>query len=825
MRAGTEQDHSPGSAANPLVLHGEIQGSQNHSYVEVPFRVPAMTSRVTLTFSYTEKEQRTTLDLGLEDTAGLRCWSGGNKRTLTVSLSDATPSCLPGPIPAGTWNVLIGVPNIRPGVKALYTLSIAFDSNGLVADEPLELRVPLRKGPAWYRGDLHMHTGHSDGQCPSQTGKLIPCPVFFTADAAAKRGLDFIAITDHNATSQYDSMRELQPYFDKLLLISGREITTFYGHLNLLGTTEFVDFRLGSKSVPDVDTLLRNMDKTGALTSINHPRDDSGERCMGCGWTPLKPVDMSLLSAVEAVNSGSEDPEHSGIPFWEEQLNRGYRLTAIGGSDNHRPMLPLDQLGSIGSPTTVVYAADLSTSAILAGIKAGHVFIDLTGSKNRMLDVTATLETKTAHMGDKLRAPKDGTVHFDAHMAGVATGKVIWIEDAKPIAYADSAVSDDDQTKHLTWTSDGKRHWIRADVVGPEGQLWLLGNPVYLNWEEATQSRPVAATKNTDAERVQLATQALLALYKPEKGVFDTMGWWNSANAITTLADESSAGQSSEFAATFANTFKQAQLQHPNFLNKFYDDEGWWALAWLGAYEKQGNEAYLHMAQTIFDDMAGGWDDTCGGGIWWNKDRNYKNAIANELFLSVAARLALHSSKSGRQQYLKWANREWTWFAASGMINDHGLINDGLSQSCKNNGAVTWSYNQGVILGGLADLSVATHDKNLLQPANKIAIAVTEQLVDSDGILREPCEPACSGGGDVPQFKGIFVRNLARLQRSSPDPRYAKLLRTNAEAVWNRARTDDNHFSVNWFGPPQDGKGGALGSALDVLVGAESLDR
>jgi hypothetical protein len=120
-------------------------------------------------------------------------------------------------------------------------------------------------------------------------GNMLPCPVFFTADAAARRGLDFIAITDHNATSQYDALRELQPYFDKLLLIPGREITTFQGHLNFLGTTDFLDFRLGSKEVPDIDTLLRNADRLGGLTSINHPTAPSGEMCMGCGWTPAMP--------------------------------------------------------------------------------------------------------------------------------------------------------------------------------------------------------------------------------------------------------------------------------------------------------------------------------------------------------------------------------------------------------------------------------------------------------------------------------------------------------------------------------------------------------
>ena len=119
LAAFAQQAHpAADSSGTDFVLQGVVRGSQNQSYVKVPFAVPVGTERVTITFSYTEKEQHTALDLGLLDPAALRCWSGGNKSTLTVGLMDATPSCLPGAIPSGTWNVLIGVPNIRAGVAA-----------------------------------------------------------------------------------------------------------------------------------------------------------------------------------------------------------------------------------------------------------------------------------------------------------------------------------------------------------------------------------------------------------------------------------------------------------------------------------------------------------------------------------------------------------------------------------------------------------------------------------------------------------------------------------------------------------------------------------
>lgn len=471
--------------APSVVLKGEVKGSQNHSYIEVPFRVPEGVQRVTLTFHYAEKEQHTALDLGLEDPEQLRCWSGGNKSILTIGIADATPSCLPGLIPAGTWKVLIGVPNIRPGVVSHYTAEVYFTRTGLVSDEPAVLDTPLRARPSWYRGDLHMHTAHSDGQCLSQSSQKVPCPVFLTVEAAARRGLDFIAITDHNATSQYDAMRELQPYFDKVLLIPGREITTFQGHLNFLGTTAYLDFRLGSDSVPDMNALLRNANQLGALVSINHPNAPSGEICMGCGWTPASGVNMHLIAAVEAINGGSELHGLNGVLFWDKQLSSGYRLTGIGGSDNHNALSPSQQPSSVGSPTTVVYATDLSTQAILAGIRAGHVFVDLTGSPDKMLTMQATGEGGTVSMGDSLDAPKGTVVGFEVREIGADEGKVALVEDGREIdGLAKFSIAGSGETFRLAWTADGHRHWFRPQVTGPDGKLWVVGNPVYVDWSD-----------------------------------------------------------------------------------------------------------------------------------------------------------------------------------------------------------------------------------------------------------------------------------------------------------------------------------------------------
>jgi Glycosyl hydrolase family 76 len=214
-------------------------------------------------------------------------------------------------------------------------------------------------------------------------------------------------------------------------------------------------------------------------------------------------------------------------------------------------------------------------------------------------------------------------------------------------------------------------------------------------------------------EHASVGVRALQTWYSKGTGQYETTGWWNSANAITVLDDYMELSHSKEYRPILGNTFSIAQRTHKDFLNNFYDDEGWWALAWISTYDLTRDPKYLAMAEVIFTDMAAGWsDDVCGGGIWWSKDRQYKNAIANELFLSVAAHLANRvTGPEDKEQYLSWAQREWQWFNASGMINAKGLINDGLiskpPSACVNNGQTTWSYNQGVILSGLTELVTA----------------------------------------------------------------------------------------------------------------------
>jgi hypothetical protein len=475
--------------AAEIVLTGVLTRADHETYKELAFDLPPGVERLTVAFGYDTREQRTTIDLGLFDPDRFRGWSGGDKMGFTLSALDATPSYLPGPIIPGRWILLLGVPNIRPGVTARYEAKISFGRGEATAVSAFS-DAPLEVGARWYRGDLHMHTCHSDGSVRTQAGGegRAPGPVYRTVEAAAARGVDFIAVTDHNAVSHHHSLRELQPAFDRLLLIPGVEITTFRGHAGVLGAVGFVEFRLTSSHLPTVAQLQDAVARQHGLFVINHPCLPSNEHCMGCGWT-AEGTDYARIDAVEVVNGGAmraqggkaEGP-FSGLPFWEARLNEGHRITAIGGSDNHKPDDDAVAAPAVGTPTTAVFAENLSERAVLDAIRAGRVFVDVEGAQGRTLELTGVCGGAAVVMGQGLAAPVGAEVEFTVRVCGAAGTKLDIVLDGRHGAALAGAAIEDDAVLTFLLTADGARHWIRADVRSGDGErLLMIGNPIYLN--------------------------------------------------------------------------------------------------------------------------------------------------------------------------------------------------------------------------------------------------------------------------------------------------------------------------------------------------------
>jgi hypothetical protein len=318
--------------------------------------------------------------------------------------------------------------------------------------------------------------------------------------------------------------------------------------------------------------------------------------------------------------------------------------------------------------------------------------------------------------------------------------------------------------------------------------------------------------------RSTAAATALMERYDRSTGLFDGNGWWTSANALTAIIDNSRVSGMHSYDYAIATTYdKQVNAAQGQFRNEFIDDTGWWGLAWVAAYDRTGNSRYLNTAKADADHMHAYWDSTCGGGVYWKTDRANKNAISNSLYIQLNAALAQRIS--GDTTYKGRARTGWSWFQASGMINGENLVNDGLNGSCRNNGDVTWTYNQGVLINALTQLNKATGDANALTVARRIGNAATASgYLNPGGILREPNEPdECTGDGV--SFKGAFVRGLGALNAAAGRP-YDAYLRTQADSAYANNRTSWDAYGSHWAGPYRTTNHSCQHSVLDLLNAA-----
>jgi predicted alpha-1,6-mannanase (GH76 family) len=251
------------------------------------------------------------------------------------------------------------------------------------------------------------------------------------------------------------------------------------------------------------------------------------------------------------------------------------------------------------------------------------------------------------------------------------------------------------------------------------------------------------------------------------------------------------------------------------------DDDLWAVIASVDAWQTDHDPELLAWAATNYSRIVTDhWDDHCGGGLWWDPQHTYKNAITNELLLFASTRLYL---ATGQQTYREWALRTWGWFAASGMIGPDGLVNDGLDVQCRNNGAPRYTYNQGVLLGGLTDLTAMTGDPQYRDAALRTALAATRTLVTAQGLLTEPSDAL---GSDGPMFKGVFVFHLGHLVEALPDgPERAELrawLSHNGQAVWALSAGGSQPVDGLWsWGSGQVGAA-AQASAVALFLAAGS---
>ncbi|NTS42580.1 glycosyl hydrolase family 76 [Flavisolibacter sp. BT320] len=294
--------------------------------------------------------------------------------------------------------------------------------------------------------------------------------------------------------------------------------------------------------------------------------------------------------------------------------------------------------------------------------------------------------------------------------------------------------------------------------------------------------------------------------YFNEKNTNTAFHYWPQAHGLDILVDAYVRTGNAEYKNYMDKWFTGVNRKNGNtFLNEFYDDMDWNALAMLRAFEATGDQKYKTAVDAVWTDIKTGWNTTMGGGIAWRKAMPYyKNTPANAPAAILAARLY---KKTKNADDLAWSKKIYSWLKDSLYNKNTGWVYDGMNSDNDGKRNTTWkfTYNQGTFIGAAVELYSITNDAGYLNDALQAAnFTLTDNTLTNftDNLLRD------EGGGDGGLFKGVFVRYLTQLilapgMVSSDKQRYTNYLKHNAQTLWNTG-TDKSYllYGTYWKTPP-----------------------
>ncbi|KAJ3109865.1 hydrolase 76 protein [Phlyctochytrium planicorne] len=177
------------------------------------------------------------------------------------------------------------------------------------------------------------------------------------------------------------------------------------------------------------------------------------------------------------------------------------------------------------------------------------------------------------------------------------------------------------------------------------------------------------------------------------------------------------------------------RLIQETLYGKWNDDIAWWGLTAVTGAEVNGPKSLIDptssepsgswftVADFTLQEMFEQYDQVCGGGIYWSRNRlsqneglkAYKSVISNVQAIQLASRLLrINPSNS---TYKDWADKTYAWLQSSTLMSKDFRIADGVTalndSTCGPDHIdfSEWSYQPGVLMSGLAYMYEATKDE------------------------------------------------------------------------------------------------------------------
>lgn len=452
------------------------------SHLELPFHVPPGVERIDVAMTRSTADAK--VGIGLFDahgagyqSAGFRGVYGDERSSFFVSTAAASLSFLPGPMPPGTWTVIVPVFAVPTPTRVTVEVTMSFDAQG-APFQPGPLPGVVLDEPGWYRGDLHCHTTASSDAWSSHRA-MNPAQ---WAQACRHVGLDFVAMTDHNVISQnYFLARDAGA---DVLLIAGEEMTNWsHGHATVSGIDvgQWLDWRQTPLGLPmptgtdgaRIRDFLRVAESMGAYVAAAHP---SARALTWQFQVDARADPKSRTHGYEVWNGGKGGwgaNDEASLRMWDSMLAQGWHTVANGGSDLHG----VDDISTqVGAPTTVVYAQRLAQPAIIAALKAGRAFVT-SGPDGVELYLTASRPGQRTSVGGTVFGAVGEVVSVYARVRGGGGMRVTFTSDGRPVSTR--AVASDDETVAVDVPIGAGPGYVRAEVRGADGDMQAFTNPIW----------------------------------------------------------------------------------------------------------------------------------------------------------------------------------------------------------------------------------------------------------------------------------------------------------------------------------------------------------
>lgn len=469
-------------------------------YRYYPVEVPPGATGLRVALHYADRGPTTRrgigniLDLGLIEPGPLhdggiafRGWSGSERTEIVIGERMSTPGYRAGPIPSGTWHVILGLCQVAEG-GCLYRIEAhPLDRDDARLGDPERAPDPERAGDAeragdtergddperpgdpereprpvvaggdrWWPGDLHCHTVHSDGKLT--VGEI--------ARFARVAGLAFLFVSDHNTDSHHAGLEAAGAVAD-IALYPAEEVTTYRGHMGALGIPGWVDFR--HRADDEIAAAAAAVRAAGGFTIRNHPGSNSSPWAFG----------LPATDAIEVWNGPwrTRNRNDRALDLWAAECATGRRTVAVGGSDMHDVAA---ERQPIGSPVTWVRASRPGRVEILAGLRAGRVIVTR-GVHGPHVELSARVGAGSAGIGDVLRRPAGIPVEVAWRVRGAPGAEVRILSEAGLLAA--ERLDRDDAAGTLELPPDRSARLVRLEVRDRDGAPLVLTNPVHLQEE------------------------------------------------------------------------------------------------------------------------------------------------------------------------------------------------------------------------------------------------------------------------------------------------------------------------------------------------------